>query len=98
MGGSRGGGPGPTPAERMFQARMAAHSLHAKYDSRAITAPARAAFLARFEAEVDPDGSLPAEERERRAAQARKAHFQRLALASARARRLGRQNAQGRSA
>jgi hypothetical protein len=43
--------------------------------------------LARFEAEVDPDGILSPEERRRRAEHARSAYFVRLALASAKARR-----------
>lgn len=87
MGQSRGAATGQTPEERVLQARMAAHVLHARYDSRALTAPARAAFLARFEREVDPQGELTPDERERRAAHARRAHFQRLAMASANARR-----------
>lgn len=76
-----------TPSERSLQARMAAHALHARHDSRKITAPARAAFLNRFESEVDPDGILPEAERLRRAEHARRAHMTRLALASAQARR-----------
>ena len=43
--------------------------------------------MARFEIQVDPKGTLPPDERARRAEHARKAHFQRLALASARSRR-----------
>jgi hypothetical protein len=65
--------------------------MHAKHDSRLTSANGRAAFLARFEAEVDPDGTLPIEERRRRAEHARAAYFARLALASAKARRLKRQ-------
>jgi len=42
--------------------------------------------LARFELEVDPDGSLDLEERRRRALQARRAYFARLSLAAAKAR------------
>jgi hypothetical protein len=56
-------------------------------DPAARTAPARAAALARFEREADPDGTQPPEERARRAAHLRSAYFARLALASARARR-----------
>jgi hypothetical protein len=78
-----------TPQERSLRARIAAHSLHSKVDSTAHTAPARRAFLDRFETEVDPDGVLSEIERKRRAAHARKAYFTRLALASARARRKG---------
>lgn len=44
-------------------------------------------MLAKFEAQVDPDGSLSPEERHLRAENARKAHFARLALKSARSRR-----------
>jgi hypothetical protein len=66
---------------------MAAHALHAQVeDPVAHTAPARRAFLDRFEREVDPEGKLPVAERRRRAEHARKAYFLRLALASARAR------------
>ena len=76
-----------TPAERALRARMAAYSLHAKRDARQTTAPARAAFLDRFDRMVDPEGTLPEAERQRRAAAARKAYFTRLALLSAQARR-----------
>jgi hypothetical protein len=61
--------------------------MHAKHDARETTANGRAAFLARFEAEVDPDGILPPEERRRRAEHARSAYFTRLALAAVKARR-----------
>ena len=43
--------------------------------------------MARFEREVDPDGTLSPDERARRAESKRRAYFQRLALKSARARR-----------
>jgi hypothetical protein len=73
--------------ERVFRARLVAHSLWAKvHDPKAHTEPGRRAFLDRFDREVDPDGVLPPEERQRRAAHARKAYFLRLALKSARAR------------
>ena len=76
-----------SPAQRALRARMAAHRLHAGItDPAAHTAPARAAFLGRFEREVDPDGLLDRRERARRAEHARKAYFLRLALASAHAR------------
>lgn len=75
-----------TPEQRSLHARMAAHKLHAGRDSREITAPARAAFLARFEDQVDPDRKLRPEERARRAEHARKAYFTELALRSSKAR------------
>jgi hypothetical protein len=65
---------------------MAAYRLHAQRDARETTSAARAAFLDRFEREVDPDGTLRPEERARRAEAARKAYFTGLALASVRAR------------
>jgi hypothetical protein len=65
--------------------------MHARNDARQTTVAARTAFLARFEAEVDPDGALDPEERRRRAEHARRAYFTRLALASAKARRARRQ-------
>lgn len=77
-----------SPAERTLRARLAAHALHAQVaDPSAHTAPAREAFLDRFERQVDPDGLLPEAERLRRAEHARKAYFTSLAYKSARARR-----------
>ncbi len=75
------------PAEMALRGRIGAYRLHALNDSREVTKPARAAFLARFEAEVDPDGVLAPEERQRRAQHARRAYFQQLALKSSRVRR-----------
>lgn len=77
-----------TPSERSLRAKLAAHTLHASVDSRAHTEPGRAAFLARFEKQVDPQGVLSPEERSRRAEQAKRAYFARLALKSSKARRL----------
>jgi hypothetical protein len=75
------------PGDARLRARIAATLRHAGSDGRTSTRAARAAFLATFERLVDPDGVLPPEERERRASLARRAHFQRLALLSRRARR-----------
>lgn len=76
------------PTERALAASIAANESWANTPDRsARTAPARAALMARFEREVDPDGSLPPDERARRAENKRKAYFQRLALKSAKARR-----------
>lgn len=78
--------------ERRLRASIAAHESWAHTPDRsARTAPARAALLARFEAQVDPDRLLPASERVKRAEHARRAYFQRLALKSARARRVSRE-------
>jgi hypothetical protein len=78
---------GLTRAERSLRGRIGAFRLHATHDSRQTSAPGRAAFLASFERLVDPDGTLPPDERARRAAHARSAHFARLAYLSARTRR-----------
>jgi hypothetical protein len=77
----------PDDSIRSLRARLGAYSLHARYDTRDTTSAARAAFLARFENEVDPEGVLPVKEREKRAEAARKAHMTRLAMRSAMARR-----------
>ena len=81
-----------TPSERSLRARLAAHMLHAQVDSRDHTEPARQAFLNRFEHQVDPEGVLSDGERKRRAEQAKKAYFTRLALRSAQSRRSRPQN------
>ncbi len=76
------------PNERVLRARLAAHtrwSLEA--DPAAATAKARQAFMDSFERDVDPEGEMAPAERARRAESARKAHFTRLALKSAQARR-----------
>ncbi|MGC8635415.1 MAG: hypothetical protein ACP5VP_12325 [Candidatus Limnocylindrales bacterium] len=78
--------PALTPSQRALRARIGAYALHARHDPRETTAYARAAFLSRFEREVDPDGSLNPAERARRAEAARKAYFTRLAYRSAVAR------------
>ncbi|AYF78010.1 hypothetical protein D7D52_34050 [Nocardia yunnanensis] len=77
-----------TPNDRVLQARIAAHASWAKTDDRAArTAKARKAMESKFEKQVDPGGVLPPDERARRAEHARKAHYTRLALKSAQARR-----------
>src|SRR6266540_6339622 len=81
-------------AEVRLQAQQAAHTMHAKHDARKTTAKGRAAFLARFEAEVDPEGTLPPEERRRRAEHARSAYFTRLAFERAKAARRAQRKAQ----
>jgi hypothetical protein len=76
-----------TPTERSLRGQIAAHDSWARTSDRsARTANARKAMLDKFEKQVDPDGTLPAAERAKRAEHARKAHFKRLALKSARAR------------
>lgn len=73
-----------TPQQRKLRARAAAHALHAQ--GRTSTKAGTAAFLARFERQVDPDGLLTPEERARRADHARRAYMASLALKASRAR------------
>ncbi len=75
--------PSETPSEAALRGRIAAHTSWANTTNRtARTAPARAALDAKFLQEAGGD---PA-----RAASLRKAHFSRLALKSAQARRKAR--------
>jgi len=78
-----------TPEQRSLRARAGAHAVHARYDSREITAAAKAAFYARFEDEVDPERILDPDERARRAKHAMQSHMAVLAMKSAKARRKG---------
>lgn len=81
-----------TPEERSLLSSIAANERWADCPDRsAATRPGRERFLAKFEDEVDPDRVLPVAERARRAALKRRAHMQRLALKSARARRKSRE-------
>jgi len=77
-----------TPTERSLRARAAAHARWANNDPIQGTAKALEAFLRSFIDKVDPDRILPEQERLRRAASARSAHFASLAYKSARARRI----------
>jgi hypothetical protein len=81
-----------TPEQRSLRARIAAHTKHSLYDPVESTSKARSASPgsdAYWERQVDPDGVLPELERKRRGTSAKKAHFSRLAMASAKARRKG---------
>ncbi len=73
--------------EMRQRGKLGALVLHSRHDSRVTTVAAREAFRKKFEIEVDPNLELPEAERQRRAEYARKAYFQRLAMASAKARK-----------
>jgi hypothetical protein len=78
-----------SPQQRSLRASIVGHAQKAKYDSRELTKNARAASpgsLGYWEREVDPDGQLDPSERARRAQHLLRAHMQRLALASSKAR------------
>ena len=71
-----------------INARIAAEVSWARTNDRtARTRPARDAFINRFEKEVDPDGTLPPEERRQRAEHAKRAYMLQLAKRSAAARK-----------
>jgi hypothetical protein len=71
-----------------IERRIAAEISWSKTSDRsARTKPARDTFISRFERLVDPDGTLPPDERRRRAQHALRAHMLRLAKRSAMARR-----------
>jgi hypothetical protein len=68
--------------ERRLRGRLGGLTARARHDPRDATGKARVAQDLRFEARVDPDSSLPLEERRRRAEAARRAFYARLLLAS----------------
>lgn len=77
-----------THEERVLQGRAGALKSWALTPDRAArTAAARAAKYAKYEAQVDPDGTLPPEERARRAEQLYKAAMAELARSGLAARR-----------
>jgi hypothetical protein len=73
-----------SPSQRSLRARVGAYALHAQGGTS--TKAGTAAFLARFDREVDPGLSLSPDERARRATFARKAYMSKLALKASRAR------------
>lgn len=78
--------PGLTKEQRAMRARIGGLSVQAKYGSE-VAARARRGLRAKFLRDVDPNGELPGDERERRADAAFRAHMTRLALQSSKARR-----------
>lgn len=77
---------GTVPGWKSAQAKAAAHTKWSMTDGIEGTAAARAAFLARFEKQVDPEGKLSPQERAKRAESARRAHMSKLSAAAAKAR------------
>ncbi len=79
-----------TPEQRTLRGKIGAYSLHAQHDTRVVSAPGRAAAAKKLNdrllTEIDPNGRLSEAERSRRLESARKAHFAKLALRSARVR------------
>ena len=83
---------GLTPSERALRASIAGNASWANTENRtARTQPGRDAMWEKFYNQVDPDRTLTPAERHKRAVNARKAHFKRMALKSAVARRRGKE-------
>lgn len=79
---------GLSKADRTLRAQIAANTRWGRTTDRsASTEPARRGLRAKFELEVDPDGSLDPAERDRRVDSLLMAHMQKMSLAASRARR-----------
>ena len=70
-----------------FWGRVGAFTLHSRYSGRETTAAARAAWMEKWERQVDPLFLLPVAERAARASAARRAYLLRLSWKSAQVRR-----------
>jgi hypothetical protein len=82
--------PTPDQEHRVLIARIGGYARAAQHDSTAMTANARAngpGSISYWESKVDPDHVLSDADRRRRAEAAKKEHYTRLALASAKARK-----------
>ena len=75
-----------TPEQRSIRGAIAANDRWSREDPAENAARGQRGLIEKFRREVDPDGTLPEAERERRTQCAYRAHFQRLALASSKAR------------
>lgn len=76
-----------TPEQRALRARIAANARWSRdRDRKGQARRGQAGLLARFEAQVDPDGTLPAAERRRLAENARAEHMARLSFLASKAR------------
>lgn len=80
------------PEEMARRGRIGAHVLHSRHDSHEIAARAREGLVRKYLDEVDPERTLPEDERLCRAEHARRAHLARAARLSALA-RIARQEA-----
>ncbi len=75
------------PGDRSAAGKIGAYTRWSREDPTENAARARRGLEQKFRREVDPNNELSEVERERRASCARHAYYQRLALASAKARR-----------
>jgi hypothetical protein len=71
-----GGHPRRQLSDAAMRGRIGAYTKWARTEDRRVaTAPARAAYMHRFELQVDPEGHLNSEERAKRAHYAMRAHM-----------------------
>jgi len=78
----------PTPnPKKVLAGRIGGLTNSARHTPEQMVAAAHRGTLAKFEREVDPEGVLPLEERQRRATAARKAHMAKLSNKAAALRR-----------
>src|SRR5438874_467607 len=80
--------PGPTTAQRRLWGRRGALLMHGR--GRTNVAPAHAALRAKWLTLADPEGTLPLDVRERRAAMLRTAHMLEMSERAAEVRRRNR--------
>jgi len=84
--------PARSSEERGLVARIAAAERWGRTaDRSAATAPARDGLRAKFRAEVDPDGTLPPGEADRRVSALMQAHMLRMSLKASQGRRKARE-------
>lgn len=84
--------PARSAHDRVLVAKIAAAERWGRTSDRtAATEPARRGLRAKFEREVDPDGTLPPAERERRVGDLMRAHMLRMSLKARTARRRAKQ-------
>jgi len=77
-----------TSEQRVMRAKIAADTRWAREPDRArATEPARRGLRAKLEREIDPDGTMPPAEVERRVDSLMRAHVTRMSLAASKARR-----------
>ena len=75
-----------TPEQRRLRAQIAATARWSRESPVVNARRGQEGLVAKFEREVDPDGTLPPEERARRAASARRSHMLRLSARSSKVR------------
>ena len=76
-----------TPEQKSLRGRIAANKRWSQDgDRKGQGKRGQAGLLARFERQVDPDGTLPKKERRRRAQNARAEHMARLSFLASKAR------------